>query len=541
MYFVVIMAFAFLLSEGLPPAGFDLLRRIPGGEDRLPALLLTVALGQIIVIAAVAVLARMAVLRRLGSTPESHEQAINLLSFYHRTLLGLLSAALAGTMLLTPWLDYVRLAWRPLGFAIGRVPLLGDLLPLAPFLLTLAVVWAILHQVEMHIRHGPSAGPRRDETALEPSQPQTAARNALDAAKHKPHSSSGSLGTFLADKFRHQVLIIAAPMTLIVLSKRLSDYLEPQLVRWTSVAWAGDALLGILSLIVLATAPVLLRHVWITEPLPDGALRDRFERMCDRIGLRYREILLWHTHGTAINAAVMGFIAPMRYILVSDALLETMNEDEIEAVFGHEAGHVRHRHLQFFGVFALLSMYISGGVILLASSVGLVDAASDLGLLQLIALSSMLIVWLFGFGWLSRRFERQADLYAVRALAPDIQTCVPLCPVHAVSSSRSLTAGTSGPSLCVTSANLFGRTLLKIADLNGISRDAPSWRHGSIRSRCRLIEQFITDESALRRFDRSIVWTKAVLLASGAVGTVIAAWIYGEPLLSAIHLWLARS
>lgn len=541
MYFVVIMAFAFLLSEGLPPAGFDLLRRIPGSEYRLPALLLAVAVGQIIVIAAVAFLARTAVLRRLGSTPESHERAINLLSSYQRILLGLLSAALAGTMLLTPWLDYVRLAWRPLGFAIGRVPLLGDLLPLAPFIVALATIWTILFPVEMRIRHGPTGGPRRDETAPETSPPQTAARTALNAAKHKPRSSAGTLGTFLADKFRHQVLIIAAPMTLIVLSKRLSDALEPQLVRWTSVAWAGDALLGILSLVVLATAPVVLRHVWVTEPLPAGALRNRFERMCDRIGLRYREILLWHTHGTAINAAVMGFIAPMRYILVSDALLETMSEDEIEAVFGHEAGHVRHRHLQFFGVFALLSMYISGGVILLASSIGLVDAASDLGLLQLIALSSMLIVWLFGFGWLSRRFERQADLYAVRAIAPDIQTCVPLCPVHAASPSSSPTTDASTPSLCVTSANLFGRTLLKIADLNGISRDAPSWRHGSIRSRCRLIERFLTDGSALRRFNRSIVWTKVVLLAGGAVGTVITAWIYGEPLLAAIRLWLARS
>src|SRR6185436_21061634 len=101
------------------------------------------------------------------------------------------------------------------------------------------------------------------------------------------------------------------------------------------------------------------------------------ERTCRRIGLRYREILLWHTHGMAINAAVMGFVGPLRYILVSDALLETMDEEEIEAVFGHEAGHVRHYHLQFFMLFVMVTMYITGGLLELLVRTRAMDPARD--------------------------------------------------------------------------------------------------------------------------------------------------------------------
>ena len=143
-------------------------------------------------------------------------------------------------------------------------------------------------------------------------------------------------------------MIIAVPMIIIVLAKHFTDKFQPLLANGTHLPWAADAILGTISICTLAVAPVILRYIWATEPLPAGALRERFVRTCGRIGLRYREILLWHTHGTAINAAVMGFVAPLRYILVSDALLETMDEEEIEAVFGHEAGHVRHWHLPFF-------------------------------------------------------------------------------------------------------------------------------------------------------------------------------------------------
>jgi len=42
-----------------------------------------------------------------------------------------------------------------------------------------------------------------------------------------------------------------------------------------------------------------------------------------------------------------------------------MNERQVEAVFGHEAGHVKHYHIHFYLLFAALSMLVVGGVLLL--------------------------------------------------------------------------------------------------------------------------------------------------------------------------------
>ena len=38
----------------------------------------------------------------------------------------------------------------------------------------------------------------------------------------------------------------------------------------------------------------------------------------------------------------------VRYILLSDLLLERMDDEQIEAVFAHEVGHVVHRHMAWY-------------------------------------------------------------------------------------------------------------------------------------------------------------------------------------------------
>src|SRR5690606_775026 len=93
-----------------------------------------------------------------------------------------------------------------------------------------------------------------------------------------------------------------------------------------------------------------------------GELRERLEDLCRRIGLTYRRILIWESDGMVVNAAVMGLLRPVRYMLLSDGLLEMMDDRKIEAVFGHEAGHVKNRHIQYYLLVAVLSMLLVGGV-----------------------------------------------------------------------------------------------------------------------------------------------------------------------------------
>lgn len=524
MYLVVIMAFAFVLSDDLPPRMLNLLGGPPWTSGVPLYGTLVVALGQILLMTIAAMIARRVTLARLGQDEAAYERAAGAYSTFQQVFIGMLGAALVGTMIFTPWSPLVRQGIQIAGTPVGSIPLAGDLLLLTPFFASLLIVWSILYRVEFRIRVAAPPLPKDDQHETE-SVGSEETLVALAAARRRPASAEASLGLYLLDKLRHQVFIIAVPMLLIVLVKYFTDRYEGRLQLATSLPWVGDAMLGIFSACILGFAPVLLRFIWSTEPLPAGQLRDRFIRTCRRIGLRYREILLWHTHGTAINAAVMGFVAPLRYILVSDALLETMDAEEVEAVFGHEAGHVRHWHLPYFGLFAVISMYVSGGVVVLLGLLGLFRDPSNAGLLQLIGLGVLLLCWLFGFGWLSRRFERQADLYAVRCLTPDVQSCVDRCPVHGARRSSGL---------CQTAANLFGRTLLRIADLNGIPRDAGSWRHGSIESRCRLIADLAEDGGKLRTFDRSLLATKIGLIAASVIGTLGTAILYGPQMYRAI-------
>jgi STE24 endopeptidase len=546
MYFVVIMAFALVLSDELPPAPCLLpwFKPTPGATfgHGLPLLAtLAVAAAQLILVTVAAFAANRSTRGRLDMTPEGHEGAAAAYARGQRIVLGIIAVSLPVTLVFTPWAPLVRDVW-----GLGRVPLLGDLLVLAPFAASLLIWWTIAFRVEQRIK-GAALSSGAPEDRAPPAERCNEATAALAAATRRSVQPECSLATFLADKFRHQVLIIAVPMSFIVFAKYFTDLFKADLTRLTTLPWAADSLLGLISAAVLGVAPVMLRYVWATEPLPDGSLRDRFVRTCRRIKLRYREILLWHTHGTAINAAVMGFVAPLRYILVSDALLETMDEQEIEAVFAHEAGHVRHWHLQFFILFAVVSMYIAGGVMNLLWLCGLYGGPAfllDHDLLQLAALAVLLATWLFGFGWLSRRFERQADLFGVRCLTLDISCGLDWCPAHGgvlpAGGYPAAKAAGSRPALCVTAANVFGRTLARIAELNGIPKDAPSWRHGSIGDRCRLIERLATAPAALRRFDRSIIQIKAGLVAAGLIGTAGAAWIYGEQILRALRVWFAR-
>src|SRR4029079_2938405 len=112
-----------------------------------------------------------------------------------------------------------------------------------------------------------------------------------------------------------------------------------------------------------------------------------------------------------VSAAVMGLFAPVRYILLSDGLLEIMDDQKIEAVFGHEAGHVKHRHIEFYLLFAIFSMLLVGGFFEFVQRgirhwPGLIPQTPQLqDYLQVAAVGAIIAVWGLGFGAISRRFE----------------------------------------------------------------------------------------------------------------------------------------
>src|SRR5204863_6652750 len=79
-----------------------------------------------------------------------------------------------------------------------------------------------------------------------------------------------------------------------------------------------------------------------------------------RLRFRFSNVLVWNTRNLVANAMVTGFIPWVRYVILTDRLIDELTPDEIEAVFGHEVGHIKHHHLIFYLAFFLTSFILLG-------------------------------------------------------------------------------------------------------------------------------------------------------------------------------------
>ncbi|HNB59481.1 MAG TPA: M48 family metalloprotease [Phycisphaerales bacterium] len=209
--------------------------------------------------------------------------------------------------------------------------------------------------------------------------------------------------------------------------------------RMLSVVQLGLQLLGVA--MIMALAPVLVRFLMDTVRMGPGPMRDRLLAMCRRHNVGCRDVLIWRTHNAMTNGAVVGLFGPLRYILLTDALLDAMPRRQVEAVMAHEIAHARYAHMPWlggtiivaiFGVGTVGNLLISGffafaGVPepgLGGPGPGLAPVAltPDSSLLLSLAANGGLTVLTLGagilvFGLVSRRFEWQADAFAAKALS----------------------------------------------------------------------------------------------------------------------------
>ncbi len=262
-------------------------------------------------------------------------------------------------------------------------------------------------------------------------------------------------------------------------------------------------------------------------------------KICRRSGLRYREILLWHTQYSMGNAAVMGIIPQMHYILLSDLLLETLTDSQIEAVFAHEIGHIVHRHMAwyvvFFGVMALAALgpgsFLEDWICRIfgiSTTQGSAVSQSE-AIRGVISAGIALLLTFSVFGYISRRFERQADVYAARMIETDWgarrdePASAALVVAQAVGTAPITHVGTYG-------AGVFASALHRVAMINNISVESPSWCHGSIARRMRYLERLSADPTLTGSFDRDMFRLYFLLVASLLVCGAVAALAIGKGL-----------
>ena len=380
---------------------------------------------------------------------------------------------------------------------VGQWPVVGGILTSLPLLLTIVLCWVVMYPADRAVR----------EIALE-----------THLFRGRPVRPVWPLWHYVVFNLRHQVLFVYVPMLLILAARDvITMYRKPIKALFGNPA-APDLLLGVAAVGVALVAPTVLRRVWVTTPLPDGPLRDRLLFLCRKLRMGCREILVWHSGGMIINAAVMGVVAPFRYFLITDAMLEQMNDSRIEAVFGHEAGHVKQHHILFFLLFA----FISGcSVTLITYRMRGWDETNYQIMLALIA-GGLVLKWGVLFGRVSRRFERQADLYGARTLTLAGWPCEMECPRHE-HDENGATRERPGQekTLCVSAAHAFGETLNEVAHLNGIPTEENTWRHGSIAGRSRSVIKLAGNPQALRAFERRVFVMKFMI---GFVALVCALW-----------------
>ena len=163
--------------------------------------------------------------------------------------------------------------------------------------------------------------------------------------------------------------------------------------------------------------PMLMRWVWPTARM-EGHQAGELVAAADRLGVAVPRIYVWMTGPRFANAAVAGCFRRARYVLLSEGLLRNFPAADVEAVFLHELGHVRGRHLEIRGL-ALGVLVAWLGAIYLLCDRFLACFSFDVGIFGS-ASTVVGTVAAIGYGWLvfgplARLLEHDADLYAAAA------------------------------------------------------------------------------------------------------------------------------
>lgn len=241
--------------------------------------------------------------------------------------------------------------------------------------------------------------------------------------------------------------------------------------------------IGYIALFLVAISifgPVLIKKLWGCKPLEHGDARTRIESVCKKAGLKYSDILKWELFGgTMITAGVMGLVGRFRYILVTPALLHSLDDDELDAVMLHEIGHVQKYHMLFYLFFfagfiacnfvffepAMMLLYVVEPVYGLFELIGVEKGTAHSIVVSAALIGFFILYFRFVFGFFMRNFERQADLH-VYNFSDDASALI--------------------------------STFYKIASFSRQSIDKPSWHHFSIGRRVRFLERCQIDAGLIQ-------------------------------------------
>lgn len=379
-------------------------------------------------------------------------------------------ASVVGLVFGTSWCQVVRENWH-----LGRWVLIDELVILLPVFAPLLAAWWMLQNVGVRFSPQPVGSGFGSRVA--------------------------TLCRDVAQLGRDHLLVLLTPVLALIAVRDVIKLVSPSF-QADPRAWLfyGPVLVA-----MFCGLPLLLRYVWQTTPLPSGPLRDRLESVAHAAGVHLKHILVWHTGHSIANAAVTGVSPKLRLVFLTDRLLRHLSEAEIEAVFLHELGHIRHRHLIVRAAAVLLPACLWGAFV----PEGIVTAS------VVTTVAALLLVVAYGwwvFGALSQRLERQADLFACRQIA----------------SSSAWPRKPAGRDLA-DAIGLYSNALRRLASLNGIDLAKKTWQHGRVSDRLAWLSEMRDNPQKAQRFQwhlrvtGSMVIGLIVGLAAHLIATV-SAW-----------------
>ncbi|MEM3956216.1 MAG: zinc metalloprotease HtpX [Candidatus Bathyarchaeia archaeon] len=166
-------------------------------------------------------------------------------------------------------------------------------------------------------------------------------------------------------------------------------------------------------------APHIIDAIYRTRKVSRSERPDLYEileRVSAKSGIKTPELRIADI--PIPNAFAYGSPLTGNRVAVTTGLLNTLNMDEVEAVIGHEVGHLKHRDVQVMMFVSLLpAIFYYIGYSLMWSSIyygGRRDRGGNGGLLILIGLLSIAVYWILTLFtlYLSRLREYYADRHS---------------------------------------------------------------------------------------------------------------------------------
>jgi len=220
---------------------------------------------------------------------------------------------------------------------------------------------------------------------------------------------------FVADELKGLVLsfvLFGGISLLLWLAIRSTDW-------WWIAAWIGFLFVSVVLALVF---PVVIMPMFNTfTPLEDARLAERLRELARTAGLNISDVQVMDaSKRTRKDNAFFAGLGRTRRVVLFDNLL-AQPEASISSIVAHELGHWRRRHVArqivlgtvlTFGLFVLLRFVSTWDGVLEWSGV---TSFRDPGSLPLVALVFVAGNTVLGFvqNWVSRAFERQADVVAL--------------------------------------------------------------------------------------------------------------------------------